>query len=183
MKIKGNIINRDRIIVELFTIFTLGGSCMFREALELNTNQILENPFLVADFIFEEEKREQLSSCDPETLKEFLSYFENEENFKRIVKLFNGVHYENYYDFRHGNGQFKVVVQGIIQGVAHAPVFAISRAIVNYFYGNGAIKGEVEIFISEIEKALDTALEEEEAYKNSVIRNLMGHLNRVDNKL
>ncbi|HDR3655911.1 MULTISPECIES: hypothetical protein [Bacillus] len=72
---------------------------------------------------------------------------------------------------------------GFIQGVAHAPVFAISLALVNYFYGNGAIKGEVEIFVSEIEKALDTALGEEEAYKNSVIRNLMGHLNRVDNKL
>lgn len=149
---------------------------MSRELLELNLKQILENPFLVADFIFEEEKIEQLSKCDSETLKQFISYFESKENFERIVKLFKGGLYENYYDFRHGQGQFKVVIQLIINGLASAPVFSLSRVLVNFFYSDNSIRDGVEIFLIEIEEALNEALKEEEEYIKSVQRNIMRHL-------
>ena len=157
--------------------FKVRRNVLLSEMLTLSSKEILRNPFLVGDFIFEEEKRERLNDCDLEKLEDFFIYFQTEKNLNKIVKLFKEGHYERYYDFRHGEGAFREVIKFKIEPVT--PAFLITRAVVNFFYGNESLKYEVEEFASEMASAYHHANKDDEDFKEDIKRNIKGHLKRL----
>lgn len=148
-----------------------------KESLILQSKDILKKTFLICDFIFEDDKKDRLNNSELETLEDFFIYFQTEENLANLVKLFNEGHYERYYDFKYGKGAFEEEIKLRIEPVT--PAFLISRAIVNFFYGEESLRYEVEKFASDISSAYQLADKEDEEFIETIKINIQGQLKRL----
>lgn len=150
-----------------------------RSKLSLNTKEILENPFLVGDFIFEEEKRKKLEDSDTESLESFFTYLQVDDNIDQLVNLFKDGHYERYYNFKHGQGKFEEFTKWLVGQSVGAPVFFISRVIANFIYSEASMREGVEEFKVIVRDAFEVAVVDEKETRERMLGNLEQKLNNL----
>lgn len=163
------------------TLLSQGGNRL-RTPLILHSKEMHINPFLLGDFLLEEDKRNGLNDSDLETIEDIFIFFCMENNLKKLTALFNEENYEKYeryYDDKHGEGEFKATVKNISEANTNGPVSLIVKAVVNFFFGNNSVKNNTEIFSNEMASAYLKANEEDKEFEGSIRSNIRGQLKRL----
>lgn len=123
-----------------------------RKDMQINIDDILENNFLIADFMLVPELRQKLENASLTDLSKLLDHLEDKENVESFANTLKH-HYKNYLKNKSpGNYNLELLNEALKELAGLGKYEILFKALYNLFYNYGEQNNAVEQFIKELKR-------------------------------
>jgi hypothetical protein len=121
-----------------------------RVPLVLNVDDVIQNNFLLADYMTIPKFRKQLEQATTQDIRKVMNYFQDESNVRNFASIFKSGLYKEYHNSKNRNTSYDIAIEAAKEITETGIFFTFYEAVYNLAYNIRKQDQAVEEFVNAI---------------------------------